>query len=143
LARPRAVEPKTPICVKVTQLEKERLLAVAFADQSGLSGPSDVNLSQFIRDAMFDFVVRYEVETGRDSMGDRPDGDPATVGRDRLLENLHTAQLAEARAEVKAVAARARSTQEMADRHSPGRITTFGALVAGGVGTRADSHRSL
>lgn len=119
MARPRAAEPKTTISVKLTQRERERLQAVALDVQRGSRSldlsPRDVNVSDFVRQALFGLIADYELAVGERFKPDAGSEDEQrAVGGNLLLQQFREAEFEakKAEAELAAQAAAAAAARE-------------------------------
>lgn len=146
MARPRATEPKTTICVKMTHQERDRLFAVALDVQRGTRGsdltPSEVNLSEFLRQAVFKIVEAYEDQVG---VALHPDAatrdDHVRFGAMTLLQHLRDAEHAEKEADAaraRRAAEDARQRAELSKSNAP--LGSMATLQVVGAGTPAPAQ---
>ena len=66
MARPRVSRSNAMITIRLDQSVKDRLLAVAHHLQTATNAvdPSDVNLSEFLRDSIMELLLSYEDDCG-------------------------------------------------------------------------------
>lgn len=60
MGRPRNEEETKQLSIKMPASERQRLQEVAFHDLGGVGNPDDINLSQWVRETLADFLDVYE-----------------------------------------------------------------------------------
>lgn len=135
MARPRAAEPKTTISVKLTQRERERLHAVALDVQRGSRSwdlwPSDVNVSDFVRQALFGLISDYEVAVGERFKPDAGSEDEQrAVGAGLLLQQFREAELEAKKVEAERAAQAAAAAAAQGNRPPKEPLGNFAKVLA-------------